>query len=159
MYELFLDANFYVAVSFILFVSGLVAKTRDKVANSITKRIELISCSLNSAVCEKDQALLAFTKANNAMAKLPDDIAKIWATESVDFASANIEMQQVLATLEAVNNARLARLQSVALQAEYFNVVENIANKFRLDVQLCDEQKRDLLVKQALTLLNGVRID
>ncbi|GHS93996.1 hypothetical protein AGMMS49949_07570 [Alphaproteobacteria bacterium] len=147
------DSNFYVGLSLLALLGGGTWKFKKTFTSFLKKRIESISKALNNAACEKDQALLEYTKINSAMAKLPDEIAKVWEESALDFPSLDEKIESELEGLEKGYNARLRRLQEEALRQEYFRLIDALAQQFQQDVQFGPPKKKALFFDRALEAL------
>jgi RNA processing factor Prp31 len=128
----------------------------DQLSKIISVRANDISKLLNNVACDKDQAMLEFTRVNNAVAKLPDDIVKVWQDYDVDFSILHKNLENECRCIERMNNARLVTVQRMVLQAEYAAFVKNAATQFKYDVLAASPEQKDLMLEQSINLLDTV---
>jgi uncharacterized membrane-anchored protein YhcB (DUF1043 family) len=149
----FADENFYIAISFCVLVSIGYFKLRRKFVYVVKKRTREISKSINNAACEKEQSLLEFTRTNNVVANLSNDIVNVWQEHNVDSESLHTNLECELAQLEKNNAEKLADIQNMALQQEYAALVKRTAEKFEVDVVKASKEEKDKLLNQSIELL------
>lgn len=158
MFNLVLDPNFYITFSFVFLILWGILKLKGKVSQFLGKRIDSISRSINNAACEKDKALLYFTRMNSSITKLPDDIVKIWGDYVVDFNFLHRELDEALKKTEKLNNLKLDYIQRLRVQKEYDQFLYKISQQFKFDIQTASIQKKNLILTQAIDLLDTVQI-
>ncbi|MDR1908161.1 MAG: ATPase B chain family protein [Holosporales bacterium] len=156
MFYLFSDENFYLALSFLALSAFGYFKLKSKFVQFLNKRINGISKSINNAACEKDQALLEFTRINNVVSKLPDDIVKIWNEYNVDLSRLHKDLEAELNRVEKMNNVKLENIQRMVWQAEYSSFVKKVADQFKFDVLAASTKQKELILQQSIGLLSTV---
>lgn len=149
------DPNFILLISFVLFVGGGVVLLRAKLRCYLNNRIDRISKELNDAACEKDKALLQFTQVNRTAGKLPQEIAKVWEEQVVDFTGLHARLEQELKEVEKKQAMQLARVQDLVLQREVAQILQKTAFQFASDLQHATPEKQASLVELSLSLLDA----
>lgn len=152
--NLLLDPTFYLFLSFLTFVVLSIWKFRSKVLFYFQKKIETISTDLNQAACEKDEALLAYTRANTTLAQLPDDVARIWEEASVDLSPYEEQLEQEIEKIVALNETRLQLWKEQLIRKEYDRGLEKLSRQFRNDALKATPPQKEALVDQSLDLLD-----
>lgn len=158
MFYLLNDANFYVALSFMFLVGVAVIKYKGVILRILDNRIQAIREAINHASAEKEKALLELTRANQAMSKLPDDVAKIWERYSIDFQKLHNNLDLELNKQERLNKIRLDYIQEQLLKHEYVNQIDEICEKFKMDIQISSPEERHDLLLQSIDLLDNVKL-
>lgn len=150
------DPNFYIALSFFTLIGFALLKFKGKSQFYLQKRIDSISADLNQAACEKDEALLAYTRASTNLAQLPDDIAKIWKEAPSDLSGLETKLALDVEKEAALNAARLAHWKKQLIQKEYTQDLDRLAEQFQRDVLAATSAQKEALIDQSLDLLEGI---
>lgn len=151
--NVFWDSNFYVFLSFGTLLWIFWAKFRGRLNFYLQKRIDAVSSDLNQAACEKDEALLAYTRANATLAQLPDDVTKIWEEAQIDSAELEAQLARDLEVEAALNTARVQQLKRQVIQRAYIQNLDRLGQQFQEDVRKATPEQKSALIDQSLDLL------
>lgn len=150
------DPNFYLLLSFVVFVGLGFVLLRSKIVRYLNGHIQTISRDLNHAACEKDKALLQFTQMNRTLGKLPQEIAKIWEEQVIDFTDLHAGLEQELRDIERRQAQLLADVQDLVIQKEVNHVLHSTALQFANDLQRATPEQQKRLIDQSLNLLDDI---
>lgn len=151
--NVFFDPNFYIFLSFGTLLWIFFSKFKGRLSFYLQKQIDAVSSDLNQAACEKDEALLAYTRANATLAQLPDDVVKIWEDAQIDSAELEAQLAQDLEMEAALNTARLQQWKRQLIQKAYTQNLDRLGHQFREDVRNATDEQKSALIDQSLDLL------
>lgn len=158
MIGFFLDPSFYLLLGFIALVVAGVVMLRVRVLFFLRRRIDRIARDLNNAACEKDRALLQFTRVNRAVGNLSNDIARVWSEQVVDFTELHEDLEVELRNLEERQNRQLEVVQSRVIQREVYESLNALSAQFALDLQQATSEEQKKLIDGSLSLLEEVTL-
>lgn len=150
------DPNFFGVVSFFLLVWLLYYKGRRSLFVFLTRYGRTISERINVSSVEKEKALLELTHANKAVSALPDEVAKIWAKQSLDFQNLHEKLEEACDKQERINKQRLAHIHEQIMRAQYQEAVRAMTARFYQDAEESTVSDRARLVDQSLDLLETI---
>lgn len=159
MFSFLNNVNFYVSLSFLSLVLCVIWKGKQIVMDILDKRIISISKRITDGAQEKEKALLELTHANQAVSRLPDDVAKVWEKHTVDFQEIQSLLDQEVTKEEKVNKQRLLHIQHQLLRAEYHHIVSSLCEQFQYDMQNSTQEEQRAILYQAIDLLDSISPD
>jgi F0F1-type ATP synthase membrane subunit b/b' len=158
MPEFFADPNFYVLLSFCTLVFMVLSKLKTKIAGFLTNYADSVAKTLDNARLTKNKALLDLTKANQQVLHLPEEFAEILESCAVNTSHLQEEIAKEIEKIEYTGQTQLAYTQRLQMQAEYWQYIDSLCQKFKQDVQECDMRVKGALLEQSIGLLGGLRL-
>lgn len=159
MSSILLDPSFYILLSFFCLICVVVARLKNKLVFYLQKKIDVISTEINHAVCEKDEALLAYTRATGLISHLSEDIERVCSEAVVDQSELEMRGGCDLEKEIRLNAVKLVHLKKRIIHKEYDQVLDCLKAQFQGDLLCASAQQRSVLVDQFVDLLKTVKLD
>jgi F0F1-type ATP synthase membrane subunit b/b' len=156
MPDFFADPNFYVLLSFCTLVFFVYSKLRNKISEFLTNYADSVSKTMDNARGEKNKSLLDLTKTNQQVLHLPEEIAGIWKSCSVNTSQLQEEIAKEIEKIEYTGQMQLEYTRKLQMQAEYWQYIDALCQKFKQDVQECDMCVKNAIMEQSIGLLGAL---
>lgn len=156
--EIFLDASFYVSVSFLVLVVILFLKGRKKIASWLGNYSQSIAQNLQDAELQKKQAQQDFDFVQYKYDNIQETLSDIEEKGLLDLPSLQKNLDQEATKISFSYQQQIKHLRNIQFQQEYAMKVDQLCERFRKDMAQCSQKEKQELLDQAIDLISQVQV-